>query len=50
MGSESIDQKSMGSDSIDLPVSLDAVEETPVWLELNGAPIVTSTVAVLTFR
>jgi FdhD protein len=25
----------------DSPVSLDAVEETPVWLELNGSPVVT---------
>lgn len=29
------------AEPVSLPVSLDAVEETPVWLELNGAPIVT---------
>jgi FdhD protein len=30
-----------GSAPTDAATSLDAVEETPVWLELNGAPVVT---------
>jgi len=48
MGSDSIDRAArpvtdMASEKSSLPpsISLDAVEETPVWLELNGAPIVT---------